>query len=288
MLHAMGPITAASCGIALVILAGKIDISIGSIAFLSASIGGLLMESGSVHPAIGFIVILGSAALLGAVNGFVIAYLGVNALITTLGTMIAFRGLGLVLTEARVIPLPEAARSLGNLAVGPVFVDTIVIGLVICLVHFLYRHTVFGRRLMAVGNNEETAVRIGIDARMVTFRVFVLSGLLAGVAASSSFIQVGSISGFLGRGLEFMAIAAAVVGGISLAGGRGTILPGVALGALSFQIIANGLNQVGANPYVYQLVTGVVIFVAMYMDALRSTQKSKIRVLRSIATTKNK
>lgn len=274
MLHAMGPLTLATCAVGFVILSGKIDISVGSMAFLAASAGGLLMEQTDVHPILGFAVVVATGVMLGAFNGFLVAILKIDALIATLGTMIGFRGLGLVFTEARVIELPEAARSWGNAKIGPVFIDVLLITAVVLLLHHLHRHNVFGRHVSAIGNNEETARRIGLPTRRTVFGVFVVSGFLAGLSAVASFNQVGSASGFLGRGLEFAAIAAAVVGGISLMGGRGTIFPGVLLGAFAFQMISNGLNLIGADPYVYQVVTGVLIFIAMYVDALKRGRAS--------------
>lgn len=270
ILHAMGPSTLAATGMALVILTGKIDISIGSIAFLSASTGALMMEAG-YGPLAGFAAILGLGTVLGAVNGFLVAYLRINALIATLGTMMAYRGIGLIFTDARVIPLPETMRSMANTTIGPIFIDTIAVFAVVMAIQVLHRSTGFGRALTAVGNGEDIAARIGLNTRRTVFLTFTLAGLLAALAACSSFIQVGSVSGFLGKGLEFNAIAIAVVGGISLAGGRGTIVPGVLIGAAAFQMISNGLNQVNADPYIYQLVTGAVIFVAMYMDAFKRT-----------------
>ncbi|MCY6383036.1 ABC transporter permease [Hoeflea prorocentri] len=269
MLHDMGPMTLAACAVGVTILAGKIDISIGSMVFLSASTGALIMESTGLHPVFGFAIILVTATALGAFNGFLIAVLRIDALIATLGTMIAYRGLGLVYTEARVVGLPEVARSWGNTRIGPVFVDVLIIALVILVVHYAYRRTVLGRHINAVGDNEANATQLGIPTGKTIFLVFTLSGFLSGLAATASFNQVGSVSGFLGRGLEFDAIAAAVVGGISLSGGRGTIFPGIVLGALAFQMIFNGLNQIGADPYIYQVVTGALIFAAMYVDALK-------------------
>lgn len=274
MLHAMGPMTLAACAVAFAILTGKIDISVGSMAFLAASVGGLIMEATDLHPVIGFVIIALTGVALGAFNGFLIAYLRIDALIATLGTMIAFRGLGLVFTEARVINLPEVARSWGNVKLGPIFADVLIVAAIVLILHLVHRRTVFGRNLNAIGNDEETARRLGIPTRKTVFFVFVMSGFLSGLAAIASYNQVGSVSGFLGRGLEFDAIAAAVVGGISLAGGRGSIFPGVVLGAFAFQLISNGLNQVGADPYVYQVVTGALIFAAMYVDALKRGRAS--------------
>jgi ribose/xylose/arabinose/galactoside ABC-type transport system permease subunit len=203
MLHAMGPSTIAACGMAMVILLGKIDISIGSIAFLSASLGGTLMEGYGLSPVAAMPLIVAIGAFLGAVNGFLVAIAGINALIATLGTMIGFRGLGLMLTEARVIPLPEAARGWGNATVGPVFVDVFVTAAVLVAIHILHRRNVYGRRVTAIGNSEETARRIGLPIVATVFATFVLAGALAGLSAAVSYVQVGSISGFLGKGLEF-------------------------------------------------------------------------------------
>ena len=112
------------------------------------------------------------------------------------------------------------------------------------------------------------AEQLGIPARRVTFLSFILSALLASLGGLASLLQVGSLSGYLGKGQEFTAVAVVVVGGVSLFGGRGSFLPGVVAGAFTFVMIENGLNQIGANPYVYRLVTGAIIFVAMYADAL--------------------
>ena len=106
------------------------------------------------------------------------------------------------------------------------------------------------------------------------FSAFVISGVLAATGGVLDTLQIGAISAYLGKGLEFNAVAAIVVGGISLFGGRGVILSGVVLGTLIFEMIRNGLNHVGANPYAYRLVSGAVIFAAMYADALRSGVKS--------------
>jgi ribose/xylose/arabinose/galactoside ABC-type transport system permease subunit len=191
--------------------------------------------------------------------------------------MIAFRGVALQLTGAILIPLPESVRALGNLSIGPIFVDILIVALLVLVIDQVHRRTVFGRQINAIGNGEEVAERIGIPVRKRLFLAFVLSGLLASIGGLISLVQVGSISAYLGRGMEFTAVAVVVVGGISLFGGRGNILPGVVLGALTFEMIENGLNQMSANPYAYRLVTGAIIFVAMYVDALKSGRLQSVR-----------
>ena len=268
MLHTMAPVVAISSGMALLALSGKLDISVGSVAFLSCTFGVLVVVRMGLPIWLGLAVCLGSAAVLGLLNGFIVVVLRVNPLIATLGTMIALRGIGLDLTNASVVPLPEALRRLGNLTIGPVFVDTLLIGLLILGMHLLHTRTRFGRQVNAIGNGEKVAEQLGVPVKRVTFLSFILSALLASLGGLASLLQVGSLSAYLGKGLEFTAVAVVVVGGVSLFGGRGSFLPGVVAGAFTFEMIANGLNQIGANPYVYRLVTGAVIFVAMYADAL--------------------
>jgi ribose/xylose/arabinose/galactoside ABC-type transport system permease subunit len=270
MLHAMAPLVIMSCGMAIVVFSGKLDISIGSIAMVSCTVAVWLMRDHGVHPLLAFLATLCCGVLLGALNGFVVAFLGVNPLIATLGAMIALRGLSLQYTKAVLIPVPESVRVLGNAAVGGVFYDIFVLLAVAAAVHLLHKRTVFGRHVNAIGNGEDVAQRIGVPVRRRVFATFVVSGLLASFGGYVSLLQVGAISGYLGRGMEFTAVAVVVVGGISLFGGRGSVLPGVLVGAFTFQIIQNGLNQVGANPYVYNVITGAIIFVAMYADALKS------------------
>lgn len=273
MLHAMAPIVIIASGMALVVMSGKLDISVGSIAFLSVALGSLLIKQAGWHPVAAYTVTLLIGAVLGAVNGFIVVVLKVNPLITTLGTMIAFRGLALQVTNANVIVLPDEVRKFGNLTFGPVFADVLIAALVLVAVHVLHERTSYGRQITAIGNGETIAARIGLPVGRLVFTNFVLCGVLAAFGGIFAAAQVGSVTTFLGQGLEFTAVAVVVVGGISLFGGQGRILGGVALGALTFEMIRNGLNHLGANPYSYKLFGGVVIFIAMYADALKARSR---------------
>lgn len=275
LLHAMAPITIIACGMGLVVIGGKLDISVGSTAFLSMSTGALLITEHGWPPSLAFIVVLLIGAGLGCINGFIVVKLKVNALIATLGSMIAFRGLALQLTNSQVIVLPDELRHFGNLTLGPVFVDVLIALAVLVMIHLLHTRTRFGRHVTAIGNNELAARRIGLPVDRTVFLSFVLSGMLAATGGILAACQVGAVTTFLGQGLEFIAVAVVVVGGISLFGGIGSILTGVALGALTFEMIRNGLNHLGANPYSYRLVGGAVIFIAMYADALKAGFKRR-------------
>jgi ribose/xylose/arabinose/galactoside ABC-type transport system permease subunit len=279
--HVTAPMMVVASGMALIIISGKLDISVGSIAYVASAIFALLMRHTAVPLAVGCGVALLAGLLLGAINSTIVVFLRVNSLIATLGTMIAFRGLGLSLTNGGLIEMPEAVKPLGNIMAGPIFLDTLIALAIVLAVHFVHRWTNFGRQLTAIGNNQEVARRVGIPVDRRTFASFVLSGFLAAVGGVIYTMQVAVNTSKIGEGMEFSAIAVVVVGGISLFGGRGNVLKAVILGSLTFQMIQSGLQQLGADPYSYRLVEGVVIFVAMYVDALKSDRVGKWRPRRN-------
>lgn len=281
ILSAMAPLAIAASGLALVVMSGRLDISIGSIAFLSCAIGALLMKASGLNPGFAALIVVGCGALLGAANAFIVVVLRVNSLIATLSTMIAYRGIALQLTDALLVQLPPDIRFVGNTRLGLIPVDVLVMLLIVIPVHLLQSRTVFGRRIMAMGNDITVARRLGLPVNLTGFISFVLSGVLASLGGILTTIQNGAVSPFLGSGWEFTALAAIVVGGISLLGGRGTIFFSVLPGVFIFEMIRNGLTNLGANPYSYRLVGGVVIFAAMYADALKSGQSLTRRTLRS-------
>jgi ribose/xylose/arabinose/galactoside ABC-type transport system permease subunit len=281
IVSAMAPLAISAAGLALVVMSGRLDISIGSIAFLSCAIGALLMRANGLSPVLAALIVVGCGALLGAINAFIVVVLRVNSLVATLSTMIAFRGIALQLTDALLVQLPPDIRFIGNARLGPIPVDILLMLLVVVPVHLLQSRTVFGRRIMAMGNDISVARRLGLPVELAGFNTFVLSGVLASLGGILTTIQNGAVSPFLGSGWEFTALAAIVVGGISLLGGRGTIFFSVLPGVFIFEMIRNGLTNLGANPYSYRLVSGVVIFAAMYADSLKSGQGLTTRILRS-------
>lgn len=274
ILHTMAPLTMAAAGLGLVVMSGRLDISVGSTAFLSCAIGALMMKNGGLNPVVAGVSVLCAGALLGAINGFIVVVLKVNSLITTLGTMIIFRGIALAVTDALLVPLPEPVRLLGHAQVGPVPADIFVMLAVLSCVHVLQTRTAFGRHLMAMGNDLAIARKVGLPVDRTGWLSFVLAGVLASFGGILTTVQTGAVSPFLGSGLEFTALAVVVVGGISLLGGRGVILQSIIAGAFIFEMIRNGLTNLGADPYSYRLIGGAVIFAAMYVDALKSGRLS--------------
>jgi ribose/xylose/arabinose/galactoside ABC-type transport system permease subunit len=275
LVHAMAPLAVIASGLALVMISGKLDISVGSNAFLSSTIGTILMVRYGVNPFVACVVVLVVGALLGAVNGFIVVVMGVNPLIATLGSMIAFRGAALQLTSARTIDLADSVRNYGDMSLAGVPLQILVAFAVVVAAHLVHTSTSFGRHLTAIGNGVDLAGRLGLPVRRLTFFNFVLCGVLASLGGLMSTLQIGSVTAYMGIGLEFNAVAVVVVGGVSLFGGRGSILRAVLLGALAFETIRNGLNHLAANPYAYRLVGGAIIFVAMYADALKPNRSGR-------------
>ena len=274
ILHTMAPLAITASGLAIVVISGRLDISVGSTAFLSCAIGALLMKNIGLDPVLAALLVVACGAALGAINGFIVTVLQVNPLIATLGTMIAFRGIALALTDALLVQLPEPIRVLGNAHIGPIPSDVFIMLIVLVGVHVLHAKTAFGRQIVAIGNDIATARKVGLPVDRTGFLSFVLAGVLASMGGILTTVQNGAVSPFLGSGLEFTALAVVVVGGISLLGGRGTILLSIISGAFIFEMIRNGLTNLGANPYSYRLVGGAVIFAAMYADALKSGRLS--------------
>jgi len=134
--------------------------------------------------------------------------------------------------------------------------------------HYLLKYTVYGRQLMAQGNNEEAARKLGIRTKRNAIIAYVICGAMAGFGGVLSAGQVGALSSNFAKGNEFDIIPAAVLGGISLFGGKGSILPGAVIGIVLVNTITNGLTMMAANPYVYTIVRGVIIFIAVMLDSM--------------------
>ncbi len=278
ILHAAAPSMILATGVGFVLMTGKMDISIGSTAYLSAAIGVMMMRA-HVDPLLATLVIFPIGAALGAINGFIVVVLRVNPFIATLGTYFTYRGLALQVSNSMTISIPAVLGNLGSLRVGPIFVDIFFAIVVLAIYQLIHTRTVFGRQVMAVGNGAEVALKVGIPVDRVSFITFVLSGFMASIGGALTMFQVSSLSPTLGQGYEFTAIALLVIGGVSLFGGEGTVVPGIILGALALTIIQSGLNFIGASVFVYPLVRGGIIFIAMYADSLKNMRKRAVKVL---------
>jgi ribose transport system permease protein len=259
-------------GMAFVLLTAGIDLSVGAIMFVSAAVAGKMAISGSPLPVV-LAAILAIGALYGAVNALFVTKAGVRAFVVTLATLYAGRGLGLFLTETRALNLPESLLQVGSARLLGVPVPVAVLAVVLLASHLVLSRTPFGRHVYAVGHDAAAARRAGLPVGRILFAVYVVSGLLAALGGAVAIAQLGAVSPTFGREREFAAVAAAVLGGVSLFGGRGKVLPGVLLGAVLVQTVENGLVIVNADPYLYPLILAGVIFLAVLLDSVRSTRR---------------
>ena len=268
-------------GATMIIIAGGIDLSVGAIYALASVLAGLVFQrygpggpggESTLGVVLGVATCLGVAAACGAVNGAMVTLLKVHPFIITLGTMAIFRGIAFVITKAQSVGgLPEAFRNLvlvktaNNLTLVPLGVMVLV-----TLAGGIYlARTKAGRLIYAVGGNELASRYSGIRIHWVKLSVFIFSGLSAGIAGLLALGYYGSASSNDADGKELNVIAAAVVGGASLSGGKGSAL-GAALGALIIQLIDSGIVILGIDQNYSKIITGAVVIVAVLLDQLNN------------------
>ena len=172
MMHAFAPVLIMISGLALVILTGAIDFSVGSIAFLAGSIGTYFMVMQEWPVGVSVVIMIAAGALLGLINGFIIEILKVNPLITTFGTMLAFRGMGYLIAGAKYIPMPATLADLHGVKIGPVYIDILISLLFVAVLFFVQNRTILGRHLMALGSDREHATKLGVKSASVSIWAF--------------------------------------------------------------------------------------------------------------------
>lgn len=252
-------------GMTLVILTGGIDLSVGSIvAFAGSVTAGLLVGGLSIPMAVLAGLLLGT--FIGMMNGIFITYGKIPPFIATMGMMTIVRGYTLVYTDGRPITgFSEGFRSLGGGYVGSVPIPVIIMILIFILAWLILKKNKFGRYIYAIGGNEEAARLSGINTRKNLIGVYSIAGLLAALSGIILASRLNSAQPTAGAAFEMDAIAAVVLGGTSLAGGRGTIV-GTLVGALIIGVLDNGLNLLNVSSFYQQVAKGVVILLAVLMD----------------------
>ena len=269
---------AATIGIAawamtLIIISGEIDVSVGPmVAFVSVCLAFLLQFE--VPLAVACLLVLLLGALMGTLAGVLRGVFNVPSFVATLGLWSALRGMGLFMTNALPVPIDEN-EGLGGQFLG-VPVSALIMIVLFALFVFISRKTAFGRSVFAVGGNATAAQLCGINVRRVRILIFTLSGLLAAVTGILLAARLGSGNAGAANGLEFDVIAAVVVGGTALSGGRGSLF-GTLLGVLVITLIGNGLVLLGINSFFQQVVRGVIIVVAVLANILLTQRSSKAK-----------
>jgi ribose/xylose/arabinose/galactoside ABC-type transport system permease subunit len=257
-------------GMTFVLLTGGIDLSIGSNMYLSGVVAGVLINNLGLPVAVAFFGAVLTGLAFGAINAFLITKLKIAPFITTLGTLIAGRGLGLIISRSYPVNFPESVTLMGATRVfGFLPLPVLIFLFVVIVSHTVLTRTQIGRQIYAVGNNAEAAGKAGIDTLRVLVIVYLVCGLLAALGGFVSTAQLGRIQPNFGEADELDAIAAAVLGGTSLFGGIGGVLPGTLLGTILIQMIQAGLVFVNMDIYIQPIVMAGIIFLAVLVDSLR-------------------
>ncbi len=272
-------ISIGACGIVMVIVAGGIDLSIGSVIALSSVIGAMVLRAGG-DPLLAIAAAVGIGLAVGAGNGFIVAVTGITPFIVTLGTMGIARGMAKGFADNQTVNLQPswldwimrpfaAAADPWWLKLMPVAPGVLLAAVVALATAVLLRRSVFGRHLYAIGSNPAAARLCGIKVRATTVAVYALSGALIGLAGILETAKLHQGDPTTANGRELDVIAAAVIGGASLAGGTGTAL-GAVLGALIMGVLRNGSQLLDWPTWVQEIIIGVVIVVAVGIDRWRA------------------
>ncbi len=259
-------------GVTFVIITGGIDLSVGSVLAVTAIISAMIVnQTGSA--ALAFAAAIASGMLIGAAQGFIITRFHVAPFAITLGGMSIFRGVSLLLTNG--IPISNMPSQYRWPGAGTIYIGTIAIPVPVIILIFLavivavlLNKTRIGRYIFAIGSNENTARLSGIHVNKYKIITYMISGLCCAIAGILLTGRINSASPSAGDGYEMDAIAAAVIGGTSMAGGEGTI-SGTIIGALIIQVIQNGLNLMQINAFWQNVAVGAIIIVAIVADGIR-------------------
>lgn len=272
-------------GLTLVIITGGIDLSVGAVLALSGTITGLLVKAG-VPVSVAMTAGVGVGALCGLINGLVITKMRITPFVATLGMMMIARGTALQLTGAA--PISQLGEAFGRLGNGALFrivemqpnglsrvvfpgipYPAIVLLIAALGAAYMLHRRKLGRHLYATGSNEEAARLSGVNVDRTKIAAYVLSGALAGLAGNVLMSRLVTAQPNEGVMYELDAIAAAVIGGASLMGGVGTI-SGTMIGAFIIGVLRNGLNMAGVSAFIQQIIIGVVVILAVFIDQMRN------------------
>jgi ribose transport system permease protein len=256
-----------------VLLAAGVDLSVGSGMYLAAVAACLAVPHAPVWLCIVVSTLVGSG--LGAINASLIARLGLPAFIVTLATLFIARSAGLFFTSTRIVYANPAVADFGREEFLHIPLTLWIAVAAASVAWLLLNRTAFGLYVRSIGADAENARRAGVPTSAATWSAYVLCGVFAGLGGFISLSQTSAASGAFGQNAEFLAIAAAVLGGTSLFGGRGSVWAPV-IGAVLIATVQNGLVMVDANPYAYPVITGAVIFFAALLDSGRSRLQGRL------------
>lgn len=269
ILNQLPALTVVTVGMTLVLIVGGIDLSVGSVLGLCATIVGMSLVNWDFSIITACFLAIGAGILCGSVNGILAAYLALPAFIVTLGMLEMARGMAYITTDSQTMYIGASIQKIALPIAGTGVSPALMIALLtVFAAQFIVTRTVPGRHIVAVGANPRAARMSGIDTKLYRMAVLAVSGGLAGLGGIFNAAYLGAADPNAGIGLELAAIAAAVIGGTSLLGGRGSVV-GAFAGVLIIAILQNGLAQIGVSEPAKRLITGGVIIIAVFLDGWR-------------------
>jgi len=259
------PLAIMAAAMTLVIIAGGFDLSVGSIFAMGAVCSAWLALH--VDPYLGLLMAPLIGLGLGTINGLAITFLNVHSFLATIATSLIFRGIAIVISDGRLIPVRmDEFTWLGRGKLGGIFMAVWVMIVFAVFLGLLLTRTTFGRKVFAVGGNEEAAILSGIRTRRIKIATFAIAGLAAGLASAIAASRISMGQASAGTGMELQAIAAVILGGTSIYGGRGAVWRSIA-GVFLLALINNGFNILNADPFYRDLTTGLIILAAIGLSA---------------------
>ncbi len=267
ILNQSTPLALIATALTLVIIGGGFDLSTGAIFGVATCVSAWLAVH--VDPTLGLLMTLPVGMALGTVNGLIITSFRVHSFLATLATSLVFRGMAVLITGGFLIPVRmEEFTWIGRGKIGMVNVAVLVLIVFAAAIMFLLNRTTFGRRVYAIGGNEEAAILSGVRIDAVKIGTFALTGLASGLAAAIATSRISMGQPQAGQGMELEAIASVILGGTSIYGGVGAVWRSIA-GVLLLSLINNAFNILNADPFFKDLTTGLIIVVAVALSAGR-------------------
>ncbi|MEO9612877.1 MAG: ABC transporter permease [Nitratireductor sp.] len=265
ILNQNAPLAIMASAMTLVIICGGFDLSVGAIFAVGGVVAAALALQ--VHPVAGLIAAPLVGMALGFVNGLTITALKIHSFLATLATGLVYRGIAILITGGTLIPVRlDAFTWLGRERIGPVYVAVLVLIAFAVILTVVLTRTTLGRKMFAVGGNEEASILSGIRTRRIKIIAFSINGFAAGLAAAIAVSRISLGQATAGTGMELEAIAAVIIGGTSIYGGQGAVWRSVA-GVFMLALVNNGFNILNADPFYKDLTTGLIIVAAVAISA---------------------
>lgn len=257
-----------SCSITFVNISGMIDISVGSQIAVVGMVGALASSSGMPwYSAV--LLAIASGIACGVINGFCITVLKLNAFITSIATMQTFRGIAYLVSDGMSITISDSAyKWVGRGFVFGLPVSLIILVISLVIFHIVSKYTVFGRNVYLIGGNPQASFLSGIKVNKTKFIIYLLNGLMCGVAGVLMSAQTGAGIPFAAANYNMTALSAVILGGAALTGGKGTIL-GTFLGIMVIAVLQNGMTMMGVGSYWQDIIIGLVLVISISIDAIK-------------------